>query len=268
MSVLPVAIAEVSGTRTAYEIAGSGPPLLLLHGAEGTRRSFDKLTGELESAFTVIRYDQRDCGETQNDDTPASLPILADDAKALLDALGYAKAFVFGTSFGGRVAQALAILHPEVVERLILSSTWALPDSLLTLNRDTTMKVMGLRDRLPETAEQLAEYFYPPAFLQERPEFKGHFGKSVARSERSARRAETTNDTPPLKPSDITAPTLLIAGELDRLVPPSLTLAIGNAVDSSESVVLPGLGHVGYVQAPALVAPHIRKFCLKTSSRC
>ena len=251
-------LADVRGTRTAYALSGRGKPLLLIHGAEGSHRSFDNLVPYLVNDFTVVRHDQRDCGETINDAMPASLRTLADDAVALLHSIGIGKAAIFGTSFGGRVAQAIALFHPEVVEHLILASTWSLADSLATLNGEVVAAAAALRALLPGSAEALAEYFYPKPFLDAHPEFKGHFRNAKPRDERSARRAQTIAGAAPVHPGRIAAPTLLVAGELDRLVPPALTLAID--APNACSVVLPGVGHLSYVQAPAQLAPHIRRF--------
>ena len=149
------------GAKTVYEMRGNGPAVLLIHGAEGTRRSFDRVATKLADRFTVVTYDQRDCGETLSDAVNVDLCLLASDAAELLRGIGQSSAHIFGTSFGGRVAQAVAVLHPEMVERLVLASTWALPLSLRELNPEVASKTARLRAGLPETAETLAEYFFP-----------------------------------------------------------------------------------------------------------
>jgi len=256
---MPVFV-HADGARTAHDVAGDGPALLLIHGAEGSRRSFDRLVPLLADRFTVITYDQRDCGETQNAAAPADLARLAYDADELLAGLGHATAFVFGTSFGGRVAQATALLHPSRVARLILASTWALPASLRDLNGEVAIAMSRLRERLPQSAEQLAEYFFPPAFLEAHPSFRQHFAKAPPRSERSERRAAAVGDVSALSPRDIAVPTLLLAGAADRLVPSALTLGMKQDIAKSECVVLDGVGHVACTQAPQAVADHLRRF--------
>jgi pimeloyl-ACP methyl ester carboxylesterase len=237
--------------------------LLLLHGAEGSRRSFGTLASLLAPHFTVISYDQRDCGETRNPSAPASLSTLADDAAALLRALGYPRAMVFGTSFGGRLAQALALKHPQCIERLILASTWPINQALQDLNAEVVQATRRLREQLPQSAEQLATFFFPEQFLQANPRFKLHFASAPVRSERSDRRTAAVSDVPPLDPAGIAAETLVVAGELDVLVPPALTLHLAQAIGDAESKVLQGVGHVGHVQCPEVVATYIREFCTK-----
>jgi pimeloyl-ACP methyl ester carboxylesterase len=248
------------GTRTAFDTTGEGAPLLLIHGAEGSRRSFDRLVPKLSNRFTVIVYDQRDCGETENSAQPVDLRLLAADAAELLQGLGHSSAHVFGTSFGGRVAQAVALLHTTMVKRLILASTWALPLSLRDLNPEVAADMTRLRERLPESAEELAEYFFPLDFLAAHPQFRQHFAKPPTRSARSDRRTQTVNDRPTLEASDIAIKTLLLAGQSDRLVPPALTLGMKDKVRDTESVQLAGVGHITVTQAPDDVAWHIRCF--------
>src|SRR6186997_1153721 len=104
-----------------------------MHGAEASRQMFGALVPLLAPHFTVIAYDQRDCGETESPEQAATLAQLAGDARALIEGLGFAKAHVFGSSYGGRVAQMLAATHPGLVDRLVLGSTWPLPHSFAAL---------------------------------------------------------------------------------------------------------------------------------------
>ena len=251
---------DLRGTRTAFEVAGSGPPLLMLHGGEGSRRQFQAVRPELADHHTVIAYDQRDCGDTVNPESPTTLATLADDALALLQALGHASAHVFGTSFGGRVAQALAVQHPQAVRRLVLASTWPLPVSLAEANPEVARELGRLRALLPDSAEQMAELFYPAAFLAAQPAYRAHFKSAQPRSARSDRRGATLGDRPDVDLATITQPTLLIAGELDRVVPHTLTLSLSQAIRDTRSIVLPGVGHLSLAQAPAQVAAHLREF--------
>lgn len=252
---------EMGNVRLAYDVAGSGPPLLLLHGAEGNRRMFDALVPHLSENFTTITYDQRDCGETTNPPRPSSLADLADDAAALLRSLGHDSAHVYGTSFGGRVAQMLALRHPHVVDRLVLGSTWPLSVALKEANSENVARIHELRAGLPQTAEALAGYFLPKVFLEANPALKGMFRNAPPRDERTQRRAATTEDRPEMPPSGITLPTLLMAGELDRVVPPSLTLGMAAFMPCTTTLRLAGLGHAGALQAPELVAGAIHWFC-------
>lgn len=252
------------GTRTAFELAGHGPALLMLHGAEGSRRQFATIRAHLQSHFTVLTYDQRDCGDTHNPEVPATLADLADDAQALMAALGIPRAHVFGTSLGGRVAQTLALRHPAAIDHLVLSSTWPLPVDLAAENPEAVAATAQLRAGLPATAEQLAGYFYPAHHLAAHPQARQHFAAAPPRSARSERRFLTARDMPALDPSHIAAPTLVIAGALDALVPAQLSLALSRSIPGARTAILPEVGHLGVAQAPEAVARLVIDFATGT----
>jgi 3-oxoadipate enol-lactonase len=247
-------------TRMAYQVRGRGPALLLLHGAEANRHSFDALTRHLSDHFTVIAYDQRDCGETQAPDEPATLADLADDAHALVCELGFSQVHVFGSSFGGRVAQALSARYPEQVDRLVLGSTWPLPHALKELNPQGMARLQALRSGLPDTAQELAGLFFPEHFLQEHPELRRIFKDVQAGHARSLRRQAAVDSSVSIDWSLLTMPVLLMAGELDQIVPPPLTLGIAEQLLHAQKVVLPGVGHATTLQAPDAVAAYLVRF--------
>ena len=245
--------------RIAYDREGHGPALVLMHGAEASRLMFAALVPHLAKHFTVIAYDQRDCGETESPDRAATLADLAGDAQKLIKALGFKRAHVFGSSYGGRVAQALALLYPQSVDRLVLASTWPLPRPYEELCPDAK-RLAELRRGLPATAEELATWFFPEAFLQQRPELRKIFAAARPESARSTRRAATVQTTLEKGVADIVAPTLVLAGELDRVVPASVTLAMAGRIRGADAALLPAIGHVTTMQAPEVVAGHLVRF--------
>jgi 3-oxoadipate enol-lactonase len=253
------AFVQAGELRIAYDREGSGPPLVLMHGAEASRQMFAALVPLLAKHFTVIAYDQRDCGDTEGPERPATLADLAHDAHKFIKALAYRRVHVFGSSFGGRVAQALALLHPQSVDRLVLASTWPLPRPYEELCPDGR-RIHELRRALPGTAEELATYFFPEPFLQQRPELRRIFANVRSQTARSERRAATAATTLENGAADIVAPTLVIAGELDRVVPASVTLSMAGRIRGAEAVLLPAIGHVTAMQAPEVLAQHLVRF--------
>lgn len=243
----------------AFERAGDGPPLVLMHGAEASRQMFASLMPFLARHFTVIAYDQRECGETQAPEKAATLEDLASDAQKFIRALDFKRAHVFGSSFGGRVAQALAILHPLTVDRLALASTWPLPRLYEELCPDAP-RIAQLRQGLPDTAEELATWFFPEQFLQQRPELRGVFANGRPESARSKRRAATVASALDKGVAEIVAPTLVLAGELDRVVPASVTLSMAGRIRGASAVLLPAIGHATALQAPEILAQHLIRF--------
>jgi 3-oxoadipate enol-lactonase len=107
-----------------YEVEGVGPRLLYISGTGGDLRGQPRVfDGPLSRSFEVLAYDQRGLGQTDKPDVPYTMADYADDAAGLLDAVGWQRALVVGVSFGGMVAQELALRHPERVERLVLCCT-------------------------------------------------------------------------------------------------------------------------------------------------
>ncbi len=246
--------------RIAYDVCGSGPALIMMHGAEASRLMFSALVPLLAPHFTVVIYDQRDCGETEAPLRPATLAELAADAAALVAGLEFERAHVFGSSFGGRVAQALAALYPQAVDRLALGSTWPLPRSLVELNPAGAERIRELRQRLPDTAEELATWFFPAPFLAERPEMRRIFANVAAASARTRRRATAVESSIDIDWRTMDLPVLLLAGELDHVVPKDLTLGMASRLPRSEQAVLAGVGHATALQAPVAVASQLLRF--------
>jgi 3-oxoadipate enol-lactonase len=251
---------QAGDVRIAYERTGEGPLLLLMHGAEANRQMFASLVPLLAPRFTVIAYDQRDCGDTEAPARAATLADLAHDAAALIRGLGHGRAHVFGSSFGGRVAQALALLHPDCVDRLVLGSTWPLPHSYDALYPEGAACIGELRASLPESAEALAGWFFPEPFLRERPDLRRIFAGARPQSERSRRRAQAVASTLDRSAAAIDVPTLVIAGELDRVVPARLTMQLADAIPGCERRLLAGVGHVTVMQATDRVAAALTEF--------
>src|SRR3954454_3843401 len=118
----PMPTATVHGTELYHEVRGTGPPVLLIMGATGDGGHFDTLADLLADEFTVITYDRRGNGRSP---VPAGWETTspkeqADDAAALLDALGTGPAVVFSTSSGGNFALCLMARHPGRVRGAIM----------------------------------------------------------------------------------------------------------------------------------------------------
>src|ERR1700761_491705 len=119
-----MAYAQANGMHMHYERAGSGPPLLFISGTGGDLRAKPNVfDGPLARRFDLLSYDQRGLGQSEKPDRSYSMADYADDAAAILASQGWDAAPVIGVSFGGMVAQELAIRHPGRVSRLVLACT-------------------------------------------------------------------------------------------------------------------------------------------------
>jgi len=107
-----------------FDRAGTGPALLAISGSRGDlRRKPNLLESPLTTAFDVLAYDQRGLGRTSKPDRSYSIADYADDAAALMDAVGWERANVVGVSFGGMVALEFVLGHPNRVTKLALCCT-------------------------------------------------------------------------------------------------------------------------------------------------
>lgn len=115
---------DVGRIELYYERAGEGRPLLYINGTGADLRvKPNVLDGPLVNGFDVLTYDQRGLGRSAKPDVAYSTADYADDAAALMDWVGWKSARLIGVSFGGMVAQELALRHPGKVERLVLACT-------------------------------------------------------------------------------------------------------------------------------------------------
>lgn len=251
---------EANGTSIAFKRSGEGPPLLLLHGAEADHSMFSAFGAHLAPHFTVIAYDQRDSGATRNPPEPYGLNELADDAAALIAALGYPRAHVFGTSLGGVIAQALAARHPARIDRLVLSSTFRAGAPLMSINPDGFPRFLDLRGRLPETVAEFAEYFFPRDYIAAHPEVLQIFTANKRDAEQRQRRAGIPAQPVTVDLGAITARALVLAGSEDRLIPPAHTLSLAREIAGAQTATMLGIGHVGTIQSPATVAREVQAF--------
>jgi 3-oxoadipate enol-lactonase len=117
-------VTNVNGLDLYCERAGDGPPLLFISGTGGDLRTKPNVfDGPLAKRFDLLAYDQRGLGQSGKPDVPYSMADYADDAAGLMASQGWDEAAVIGVSFGGMVAQELAIRHPGRVKRLVLACT-------------------------------------------------------------------------------------------------------------------------------------------------
>lgn len=118
-------MAQAGDAQLYYEIAGNGPPVILLHGYVLDTRQWDRQFTELAKNYTVVRYDLRGYGQS---DLPRKAFLHADDLGKLLDALNISRAHLVGSSLGAIVATDFAALHPERVLSLTVSGGGVSPD--------------------------------------------------------------------------------------------------------------------------------------------
>jgi pimeloyl-ACP methyl ester carboxylesterase len=254
---------EINGLDIAYERAGDGPPLVLVHGAGEDGRVWQPQLTELSSDFTVVAWDEPGAGRSS--DLPAGFRLAdyADTLAALLEALALAPAYVAGISWGGTVVLELYRRRPELVAALILADTYA--------GWKGSLPEEEVRARVEHARAMLAA---PPAEFD--PTLPGLFAgdppaefvpllEQMAASVRPATLAQqlaimAAADQRDVLP-EITAPTLLIWGELDARSPLDVARRFRGAIPHSELVVIPAAGHMSNLEQPRAFNDAIREFC-------
>src|SRR5438270_13101008 len=116
-------VTRVNGIELAYQVFGTGSPLVLLHGGFGSVEMFGPNVELFANGRRVIGVDLQSHGRSPAADRPMRFETMADDIAALIKELELERAAVMGFSLGGGVALRIAIQHPQLVERLVLVST-------------------------------------------------------------------------------------------------------------------------------------------------
>jgi pimeloyl-ACP methyl ester carboxylesterase len=244
---------------------GSGPALLMITGMGGSHRQWgEPFLAELERDFELITYDHRGVGASSPLRGPVSIPELAADALALLDAVGLARAHVLGISMGGMVAQELALGHCERVRTLTLGCTYCGgPGSLLTPETVIRRLVDAIRSRDRERALRTTWEVNVSA------RFAGDAGAYAAfrratlevpvavRVQVEQMRAVTGHDTS-TQLGRLRMPVLVAHGTADEMLPVANAHVIAEHLLSARLELLPGAGHLFYWEQPQQVAALVR----------
>jgi pimeloyl-ACP methyl ester carboxylesterase len=255
-------LVAANGIESACEITGAGPPLVLCHGGEADHRNFYNFAPLLAEQFTVIAYDQRDTGQTRNGTFPYAIADLGRDVGGLIAALGYERAHVFGTSYGGVIAQEAVLQCPDRIDSLILGSTWA--GGELHVTED--FLALARSEKSPSETRYYWKWFFSEAFGRSHPdELVDRMAKVVTfrTPEQRTRRGQGAfaHDARSRLPS-VERPTLVIAGAEDRIVSADQSRKLAALIPGAKLSILENLGHATTIEAPERMAAEVRRFLL------
>ena len=261
---------EVEGLRVAYERAGHGPPLVLLHGyvGDGPATWRPQLDGLCDD-FTVIAWDAPGAGRSSDPPESFGTAGYADCLAGFVERLGLGRPHVAGLSFGGILALALHRRHPAVPRTLVLASAYA--GWAGSLPADVTeqhlRQAMVLGDLPP--AEFVATLL-PTIFGEATPpESVDAFGASMLEFHpagfRAMARASAENLRDALPRIDV--PTLLVYGAEDVRAPLPVAEDLHTAISGSTLVVLPDAGHACNIEVPEAFNQAVRRFLQSPAAR-
>ncbi len=245
-------LARVGDVNIYHETRGRGEPLLLIMGLGGGSSLWWRQVDFLSSEYRVISYDSRGVGRTDTPDTPYSMDMMVADAAGLLRTLGIGWAHVYGVSMGGMVAQELALRHPGLVSSLVLGATTCGGGQAVLPPPEAVRELFSIMTLPPaEVARVSASVTFSAGFMKNHPARVREWLKKGALSPPSAagfrRQAEAvagfeTYDRLPL----ISAPTLILAGTADELIPAENSRILASRIPRAELVLFEGAGH-GYL---------------------
>jgi 3-oxoadipate enol-lactonase len=243
-----------------YEIHGKGPRLLTISGTGGDlRRSPNIFEMPIAQHFEILAYDQRGLGQTSRPDTSYTMADYAADASALLDAVAWNRCLVTGISFGGMVAQELALRYPQRVERLVLGCTssggkggasYPMHDLADLPLEDYVHRILELSDTRRNSAWKAAD----PARYQALFDLTlaalrvgaDEPGRSIgARRQLEARAHHNTYDRLPA----LRMPVYLCGGRYDGIATPANLEAIQKQIPGARLELFEG-GHLFFIQDP------------------
>jgi 3-oxoadipate enol-lactonase len=245
---------KANGITINYQIDGPGgaPWLVFSNSLATSTAMWDEQAAALQSAFRVLRYDQRGHGGTEAPAGRYAFATLLDDALGLLDALGIAKAHFAGLSMGGATALGLAERHPDRLDTVIVcdSPCQSTPQSSQQWEeRIAVAQKQGMEALVEPTVGR----WFPPETLAKNPP---HLDKVRAMIRTTAVNgfigcaAALANHDYASAAATVRRPVLFVVGEKDGAAPAAMR-KLHETVAGSRFVELPGAGHISNMDRPA-----------------
>jgi 3-oxoadipate enol-lactonase len=254
------------GARIYWDELGQGDPILLIMGLGWTSALWHRSRPVLAARYRTIVFDNRGVGRSDVPAGPYPIALMAEDAAAVLDAAGVHSAHIFGMSMGGMIAQELALAYPKRVRSLILGSTAAGGPHAVRAEPEV-IDLLTRRGMNPdEYIEAINPYIYDPGTSRERVEedrvlrkqwWPNPAGHSAQLGGIMAWEAYS-------RLKQITAPTLVIHGESDRLVPPGNGKLIADRIPNAKLVLIPRASHILATDQPEATHEAVLEFLRKS----
>ena len=255
-----MAWAELTDCRCYYELQGRGDPLLLIPGLGRTCRMWDPIAEVLAEHFTLLKIDNRGLGQSKSKRNPRTLRDFSGDLVELLEHLQIDRAHVLGISLGGVITQRFVADHPNRVRSLVLISTAYRFGPYL---REMAKIVGETMRRFPPSlfARTMTLLGSGPAFLDtvssqdNQPDVEKITRRALVRQLRCLATADQ-----PREDFEIEAPTLVIAGEFDSLIPSYYARQMAQSIANSRFLLIPDAGHNPLRECADRVLPSIVSF--------
>jgi 3-oxoadipate enol-lactonase len=250
--------ARVGDINIYYEVYGKGQALALIMGLGGGLPWLFRQIPAFSQQYQVVAFDNRGTGATDAPDTPYSMEMMAGDLYGLLEHVGVETAHVFGISMGGMIAQHFALRYPNKVTTLILGATTCGGSQRVAPDMEA-IKVLFDMERMQkltpeERARDTLPFVFSQGFIDNNQtliqELLGKMVGHVTPLHGYIRQAQAImgHDTYRRLP-EIRMPTLVIAGDADKLVPVENSRIIASRIPNAELVILNNMGHGFNIEA-------------------
>ncbi len=239
-------LSRPDGCRLYYESHGpqSGLPLLLLEGMGGDIPGWRRNVPRLSAGRRVIAYDFRGNGRSDKPDEPMTMETFVDDTLGLLDEIGAERSHVYGQSFGGMVAQELALEHSARVRSLVLACTH--PGPLHAIKPGPGASVPKAKPYLALYSERFARQHSDHVAEDLLVGSQNPQPAYAGRRQWEALQAWSSYE----RLGGILCPTLVLHGTEDRLVPVANAYLLADRIPNAELALLEGAGHLYHSEQP------------------
>jgi 3-oxoadipate enol-lactonase len=253
---------ENQGAKIYWDEQGSGEPLLLIEGLSYPSYMWHRTRPILARTCRTIALDNRGVGQSEVPAGVYSIELMASDAAAVLDAAGVQSAHVFGVSMGGMIAQEFALQYPKRVRSLILGCTAAGGPEAVRPEPEV-LEILMRQGMTPEEAkEAIIPFIYDAGTPRQRidedmairmkwyPTAQGYLSQlqGILAWEAYSRIAE------------IGAPTLVVHGESDLLIPPANGHLVAERIPGAKLVMIPSAGHIFETDQPGVASHAISEY--------
>ena len=258
--------ARIRGIEMAYDVEGSGPPVLLLHGFPFNRSLWNEQVEALRDRYRVITPDLRGFGETSaQSEQPATMREMAEDVAALMDELGIQRFALGGLSMGGYVSLAFYRHFPLRVRVLILADTRPQVDTdEARENRERQARQAIQENSMQAIVDAMLPKLLAPATLSEQRDvterLRAMMMSTSPQGAAAALRGMAERPDQTLLLPRILAPTLIILGSLDQITPLTDAEVMHREIRGSRLEVIEGAGHVSNLERPAEFNRALRNF--------
>lgn len=255
-----------TATGTSHDVTGpdGAPVLVLIHGLGLTRATWDDFVPVLARDYQVLTYDLCGHGDSRMAPDRPSLTVLSDQLLRLMDDLGIPRATLIGFSLGGMINRRFALDHPARVAALVIlnSPHERSPEAQRLVEERAAQTSAG---GPAATIDSTLERWFTPDYLRDAPEKVARIRAGVLANDPESYAGhrmvlaggvtELIRPKPPIK-----VPTLVMTCEQDSGSTPAMSHAIAQEISGAETVIVPGLQHMGLIERPDLFTNEILGF--------